>query len=71
MERIQAFLQCDELQAKAINYDKSEDTSISIKDGHFFWGFQTNDSKPKLKNKKIGKKAAQARSKFFYFKNLT
>ena len=71
MERIQAFLQCDELQAKAINYDKSEDTSISIRDGHFFWGFQTNDNKSKLKNKKIGKKAAQARSKIFYFKNST
>ena len=52
MERIQAFLQCDELKEKAIKYDKSDDTSISIKDGHFFWGFQTNDNKPKLQNQK-------------------
>ena len=47
MERIQAFLQCEELEAKSIKYDKNEDTSISIKDGHFFWGFQTKDSKDK------------------------
>ena len=66
MERIQAFLQCEELEAKSIKYDKNEDTSISIKDGHFFWGFQTNDKNDKTKSK-TAKKRSKICIKFHYF----
>ena len=66
MERIQTFLQCDELEAKSIKYDKSNDISISIKDGHFFWGFQTNDYKPKFPHQKANAaKIDKVRSKLY------
>ena len=66
MERIQAFLQCDELEAKNIKYDKYDNSSISIKDGHFFWGFQTNDYKPKFPHQKANAaKIDKFRSKLY------
>ena len=63
MERIQAFLRCDELQAKRI-YDKSDDTSILIRNGHFYWGFQQLINSQNKNNKN------EERSKFIIFTNF-
>ena len=59
MERVQDFLQCEELDFKRIKYDSSDENAISIKDGYFYWGFQDPSSSKDKKNKK-----AKKRSKF-------
>ena len=55
IERIQSFLQCDELEIKRMIYDKSDDTSISIKNCYFYWGFEQSGSSENNCNKIMNK----------------
>ena len=69
MERIQAFLQSDELEVNGIVYDKFNNTSISIKNGNFYWGFQrSSNSNDESKDKSDND---IKRSKYIDFAKLT
>ena len=52
MERVQHFLQCDELKFDCVKYDKSHQSSISIRNANFFWGFQKFKDSKKKNNKR-------------------
>ena len=47
MERVQEFLQCDELKFNTVKYDQFDPNSISIEDANFCWGFQKFQSSKK------------------------
>ena len=64
MERVQEFLQCDELKFNTVKYDRFDPNSISIKDANFYWGFQKfQSSKKKGKRGKKLKKDIKFKEK--------
>ena len=52
MNRIQEFLQNEEVNLSIIEHKRDEDIAIKINSSHFFWGFEHHEDIKKVKIKK-------------------
>ena len=52
MNRMQEFLQNEEVNLSIIEHKRDEDIAIKINSSHFFWGFEHHEDIKKVKIKK-------------------